>query len=240
MTTPKNSAPEPKAMQRHVAETYKYLRFGMAGLAFVFPVLLVLAGVVLHWLGPPGVMPDPVMSSMSAYYHTPLRGVFVGLLYAIGFYLYLYKGFSVFENRWLNLAGTFAILVAMLPTKDGCQCPCDTFTTRLAHGVCAVLFFATIVFVCRRSAAETLPLLKDEARNNWYSKWYRALGVAIIVLPLLISVFTLLVQRGLAPENRTIGLVAETLAIWTFALYWYRKGQEIEEIRAQDAATSET
>ena len=55
--------------------------------------------------------------SMSAYYYTDTRNLFVGALCALGVFLISYAGFDDWD-RWLtNVAGGGAILVAFLPTK---------------------------------------------------------------------------------------------------------------------------
>jgi len=73
---------------------------------------------------------------MSAYYHTAMREVFVGILFAVGAYLYLYKGFSAVENIALNLAGTFAICIPLFPTPlPGAA----GLIARYAHGTSALL-----------------------------------------------------------------------------------------------------
>ena len=117
---PPNFVVEPKSLQAHVLGTYLDLRFGIAVFGFALPIIL--AGVG-------GILGIPLQGSISAYYHaTPaavdcsltatvwpagtLRNEFVGILIAVGAFLYLYKGFSRSENFALNLAGIFAVGVA--------------------------------------------------------------------------------------------------------------------------------
>lgn len=55
---------------------------------------------------------------MSAFYganDAGMRNWFVGILWAVGSFLILYKGFRAAEDWLLNLAGGFAILTAMTP-----------------------------------------------------------------------------------------------------------------------------
>ena len=91
----------------HIVATYFYLRVGMAVLALVFPLLL--------WLYGDFFLSIPIQGSMSAYYHTEMRDAFVGILCAIGAFLFLYKGFTKLEDWLLNAAGLFAVLVAFFP-----------------------------------------------------------------------------------------------------------------------------
>src|SRR5687768_1056650 len=91
--------PEIEYLHKHMFNTYFVLRKGMACTAIVFPLLL-------WWVG--AWADIDLQGSMSAYYHTSMRNWFVGLLFAVGGMLYLYKGFSMRENVALNLAGLFA------------------------------------------------------------------------------------------------------------------------------------
>jgi hypothetical protein len=88
-------------------DTYRYLRGGI-------PVMLVMLGVALTierahatcW-----------QTSISAYYFTAARGVFVGAICAIGTLLIVYKGSKDTEDVLLNLAGILAFVVAFVPTS---------------------------------------------------------------------------------------------------------------------------
>ena len=102
---------KPENLQKHVFSTYTHLRIGMITIAFLFPLLLVVGGL---WHG------VEWQDSMSAYYHAtvgatapPMRVWFIGLLYALGVFLFLYKGFSKLENWCLSFAGIFAVGVGL-------------------------------------------------------------------------------------------------------------------------------
>jgi hypothetical protein len=61
---------------------------------------------------------DCWQTSISAYYYTPVRAIFVGSLFAVSLALIVYKGESVAEDLFLNLAGMFVPIVAVAPTTD--------------------------------------------------------------------------------------------------------------------------
>ncbi len=61
-------------------------------------------------------------TSISAYYYTPVRAIFVGGLLAIGLALLSVKGRSEFEDICLNIAGMLAPIVAVVPTTAVGQC----------------------------------------------------------------------------------------------------------------------
>ena len=89
-------------------KTYLYLRVGLVSLAVFLgaSLLIELAFGDTAWLG-----------SISAYYYTPVRSVFVGTLVAMGVCLIAIKGRDrPREDLMLNLAGMCAPVVALCPT----------------------------------------------------------------------------------------------------------------------------
>ena len=82
--------------------------------------------------------------SLSAYYYTGTRNVFVGTLWAIGIFLFAYPGYNHREDLLGNLAGVFALGVSLFPTAcDGCT-PGPGFLPAL--GFAAALFLILSYF----------------------------------------------------------------------------------------------
>src|SRR5688572_22472438 len=95
-------------------KTYRYVRIGMVG------AVVLLAGSVL--LEQREVTNGCWQTSISAYYYTPVRAVFVGVLMAIGLMLIVIKGNNELEDGCLNVAGMLAPVVALVPTSDHGRC----------------------------------------------------------------------------------------------------------------------
>ena len=211
-------------LQEHITATYVIVRYGMAALALAFPLLLWIGGRILADL--------PLQGSMSAYYHSgggAMRDGFVGILFAVGALLCLYKGYTVFENYALNLAGIFAIGVAIFPMEWGCGAGCKTFTL---HGTLAVLFFLCIAYVCIFRACDTLKLVPDRAKARRFKTIYHLLGWGMIVLPLAAVLLTNMLQ---ALAGSAIFAV-EASAAAVFAVYWLLKSREIAHTDAERLA----
>ena len=202
-------------LRDHILKTYSLLRIGMALIGILFPL-------VLWWVGLfRGV---ELQGSISAYYHTPMRDVFVGSLCAIGVFLYFYKGVTKDENIALNFAGIFAVLIALLPTSAPSDLQCETFTAPYLHGTSAILFFIAIAYVCWFCASDTLELITDRNRRKLYGILYKGFAVSMIFLPLL-SAFLLFLFN----ESNSVVYVVELLAVWVFSAYWVTKTLEIKE-----------
>ncbi|NUT93146.1 MAG: hypothetical protein HOY78_14090 [Saccharothrix sp.] len=100
-------------VDNHATQTYLALRFA----------LLLLPALLLISIGAQ-VVADSfcVLQSISAYYHTAVRGVFVGALCAIGACLIVYRGNLARENVLLDYSGFMAFLVAFVPTEFDRTC----------------------------------------------------------------------------------------------------------------------
>lgn len=100
--------------QEKIMQTYFGLRLAMVVLTF-----MLLASIVIQLVNL-GCM----QSSISAYYFTPVRPIFIATLCVVGTGLIIYRGNTPFENGVLDIAGFLAIIVALVPTKEsgmGCK-----------------------------------------------------------------------------------------------------------------------
>jgi hypothetical protein len=102
-----------KKGEESVAQTYAGLR-----LAMIFLVILLFISVMFQIISA-----GCFQSSISAYYYTPVRPVFVAALCAIGICLIIYRGSTDAENVFLDFSGFLAFIVAFVPTqinRDAC------------------------------------------------------------------------------------------------------------------------
>ena len=124
-------------------KTYRYLRLGIATL----PVFLGAALVInMVWQGNGGCF-----DSISAYYYTTVRNVFVGTLVAMGLGLIAIQG-RFLEDLFLDLAGMFAVVVALVPTPLADATRCDGQTVApvepsVRNGVGALLVVGLVALV---------------------------------------------------------------------------------------------
>ncbi|MGV1009811.1 MAG: hypothetical protein ACOYBY_14550 [Dermatophilaceae bacterium] len=95
-------------MQAEIARiTYRYLRWLMVLLPAVLFVVTVAYAAIQQDL----------QTSISAYYGTPVRDVFVGVMIATAVCMVAYQGSSLVEDYTLNGAGFYAVFVAFIPTN---------------------------------------------------------------------------------------------------------------------------
>jgi len=82
------------------------LRRGVGLLATLLPVLTAGGYAVLAGRG-------GVLGSISESYYTVTRDVFVGTLCAVAFFLYAYRGYNAFENRFFNVLCGLCLVIAL-------------------------------------------------------------------------------------------------------------------------------
>lgn len=112
--TPQSGVPKEAWMNGERSDTlstYRHLRLAMA---LLLALLLVAVGL-RAWSAPPGICFE---GSISAYYFTSVRAVFVTALCALGTCLIVYRGNTDAEDIALNASGTLAFVVAFVPTGE--------------------------------------------------------------------------------------------------------------------------
>lgn len=93
-------------------KTYRYLRMGMVGLVLALALAIMLERLQV----------DCWQTSISSYYYTPARAIFVGSLIAIGVSLLVIKGSTRREDVLFNIAGILAPVVGVVPTSSVGEC----------------------------------------------------------------------------------------------------------------------
>lgn len=93
-------------------KTYRYLRMGMVGLVLALALAILLERLQV----------DCWQTSISSYYYTPARAIFVGSLIAIGVSLLVIKGSTRREDVLFNIAGILAPVVGVVPTSSVGEC----------------------------------------------------------------------------------------------------------------------
>lgn len=130
--------------------TYRYLRMGIGGTVVLIFVSIAVATTQVG-----------VLSSVSAYYYTPARTVFVGALIAASLGLLAISGTGV-ERALLDAAGLLAPLIALVPTPlrpgsvPGLAMSCDpgsitcvpsAYVPDVANGITTYLVMTVVIVV---------------------------------------------------------------------------------------------
>lgn len=187
--------------------SYVFMRLCAAVLGLTVPLVLVF-GEPLVFDGQPFVR-----GSLSAYYYSGAREVFVGMIWAIAVFLITYKILEWSREALLStVAGLAAIVVAVFPTGR----PGDGFAPTplqewLGEGrVETIHFVAAAVFIL---ALAWISSYFARYRDRHRAIHWTAAGVIVLAAGLaLLAALTGEPDKGI--------LIAEWSAIWAFGASW--------------------
>ena len=197
---------------RDVVYTYRYLRGAMIALLLM---LLLSVGYQWWWETDHSCW----LGSISAYYYTPARTVFVGSLCALGASLIAYKGHSSEEDVLLNFSGFMAFVVAMVPTVPDFSCGPNAYTQTPAEIAAAVrnniwslvvvaVIGAVIVAALKRGAMVRDAAARPTARSVVVT--LACAGVLLVELALFLVLRDrfIALSHGIAAATMVAGVIA--------------------------------
>lgn len=165
------TAPGVRADVSYQVMSYRYLRIGIVGL------LVALGAAVIYQR----VQPNCRLSSVSAYFYTPARSVFVAALVGFGVCMLALRGMNLAEDIFLNIGGIFAFLVAFVPTGGGsgsCQDPDTRVSASVQDNITALL----IVGILAIAVAFTLLAIGWKGREKAHRWWALTEGIVALAL----------------------------------------------------------
>ena len=162
----------------NVIKTYRYLRLSMVFLVALLGVAVLREGLTR--------IPGCWETSVSSYYYTPVRAVFVGVLIAIGVCMVVLKGNTEREDVLLNLAGMMAFVVPLVPTPALGTCRTGAATDLAAIGDNISNNVFAVLAVGYAALAWTLwNAWRSHAAGDW--KLDSTIGAGIGVVLLLVA-----------------------------------------------------
>jgi hypothetical protein len=198
--------------------SYVFTRFAIGLLGVLLPPLLVLVEPALF-----DGLPAP-RGSLSAYYYSGLREIFVGGLSAIGVFLVAYKflDFS-WESVLSSLAGAAAVVVAVFPTeRPGDGVTATPFQVKLGEDVVTAIHYgAAVAFISLLVPIVLFFSRSEGGRQNRKWQGFHAVMAAVIVFGAALAGFA-----GITGGPDKGVLIGEWIAIWAFGASWLAKGAE--------------
>lgn len=225
----------PQNPQDEFIVSYKTLRKAVGYIGLLMPIIVRLGARYFEQI--------PSNTSISAYYYTSMRDVFVGALAAIGVFLFFYRGPDTQDNVLTNFAGACAVAIGLFPTEPEYHPLILAKFPQLMSDVCyrnhgplgfhiyvVGLFFLIISYmtICRFTRPSQSYITKQK---RWRNKVYIVCGVVMIICIILVVVI-----KANSPAASIFW--PETVAIVAFGIAWLTKGQAILKDRDEqnDAA----
>ena len=157
--------------------------------------------------------------SISDYYDNGAAGdILVGVLFALGFFLFSYKGPERADSRAANIGCVAALGVALFPTTF-----CSDCWVHYMHFVFALLLFGVFIFFSLVLFRKTDPSKRMTKQKENRNKVYLVCAIIMIfcIAGIPISIFLL-------PElSQQYNLVfwLETIALEAFGFSWITKAE---------------
>jgi hypothetical protein len=127
--------------------------------------------------------PNPrIPGSLSGFYYTHMRNLFVGAMCAMGIFFVAYRGHDTWDNRLTNAAGAAAIFIALFPTMPPYYSPSTPGPNQ----------FFTRSNVC---GPATLITYNQSPRQSWFRDVH-LLSLALLFLMVFLMVLVQFTKRG--------------------------------------------
>ncbi len=229
--------PEQKTLQ--LVQSYTRVRLALGFLGLALPLILLIGG--LTSTEGSCVRTGSLEPTISDFYHTAYRDIFVGALCAMGVFLVSYRGYPREAGEWISdnglstIAGIAGFGLAFFP-NDGGTCK-DTLSifqqivgpdaARNLHYAFALVFFLSLAGFCFFKFSKT--------GRTWRGRIYVACGYGILLALLLTAIAVFFKTRegswlgGLVVDYSLI-FYFEALGVWAFALSWIVKSRADESI----------
>ncbi len=208
---------QPK-LQDPLVLSYLDLRKAVGIIGCALPFVLAIGKILLQGPG--------LQSSISGYYYTDMRDVFVGSLCAIGVFLMSTRGYARDDEIAGRLACVFAIGVALFPTTPSAD------ATRLesiigdVHLTFAALLFLTLAYFSLALFTMTGPENNPTPRKLQRNKVYRVCGYTILACIVFMFVAALPPVKPFV-DSLSPRFWLESVAVFVFGVSWLTKGGSI-------------
>ena len=185
---------------------------GILGVAL--PVILALWGFALCEC-------IELQNSISDYYSLRTRDALVWILFAIGWFLFAYRGYDLGDSIAGYLACLFALGTALFPNSSGDE------WQRVVHFTSAVMLFLVLSYF-----ALFLFTKSNEPRESWTdqkklrNRIYVACGAVMLACIVLIGLYFGLLKDTAVSDIKPVFWL-ESLVLWTFGISWFVKGQTL-------------
>ncbi|WP_143247479.1 DUF998 domain-containing protein [Agaribacterium haliotis] len=217
-------------MNRHLSISYLGLRRLIGVIAIVHPALLYFGGLFIFGLS--------LQPSMSHYYYTGMRDVFVGIDVCTGVFLLCYHGYS-WQDRLLSLlAGVSAIIVALFPTLPLGEASDLQKTIAAVHAAAAIVFLICLAVFClvlfvRSDAGQVI-----SRQKRWRNRLYRLCGANIVLVLVVLGLYGCWPTMQDRLSQTPFIFYLECLAFLSFGLAWLVKGQALlADVNQQHASS---
>ena len=210
---------------RPLVMSYLTLRRCVGGIGGLLPFVLLVGNELIGY----GTEP-----SMSAYYYTPMRNIWIGALCSLGIFLIAYDGWDLSDKIITNIAGVSTLGVALCPTTPlvgqvtTVEMTVGTFHLAFAAAAFLMLGLMSLRFATRTAMPPGLPLRNRIGYALGFTPPGDSTATAAEIAVYRASGFVILVGVAIFYPMTKAGwdwlLVLETVMLVSFGVAWFLKG----------------
>ncbi len=208
----------PPGTDQSLLGSYLALRRAIGIIGVSLPFVLALGNMILE-----GQL--EIKTSVSSYYYSGMRDVFVGSLCAIGVFLMFYRGYGRIDNIAGNFACVFALAVAWFPVKPPHGAGPQEIMIGHIHVISAAGLFLILAFFSLKLFRK-----RDRAKASTRRKTYRNAIYAICGATILVCIAFIAVLESMPGSPVKIFepvFWLESIAVVAFGISWLTKGESI-------------
>jgi hypothetical protein len=195
--------------------SYLALRKAVGFVAIALPI-----AVAIPWW----VLGHPLESSISGYYYTGTRNLFVGSLCAISMFMLCCRGYDLKDEIAGIISAICALGVAFFPTAPNYATDRQTRVGYVHYTFAAILFF-TLAYFCLvlfKMSAHNKEVTRRKIQRN---RVYTICGYAIITSIILLALLDKVLHVSYLFGNFGTVFFFETTSLFGFGIAWLTKGE---------------
>lgn len=214
--------------------SYLTIRRIIGVLGILIPFLMFFGGLIFgQW---------KLLDTVSNYYYTNMRDLFVGILCAVALFLMTYKGYPVkgkkinIDNIATNIAGIGALGIAFFPMSlvslpdHPVPLPVGLFMIKedisvIIHLASSSVFFIMIAFICLFLFTKT-DKKKITGNKMNRNRIYIVCGAVILVCMTLICVYSFFLAKTVLAQIHPLFFL-ESFGLIAFGFAWLVKGETL-------------
>jgi hypothetical protein len=209
---------------KNLIVSYLTMRKLIGVLGIGLPIIVVLGGFIQNGFA--------IQGSISGYYYTNMRDVFVGILCGVSFFLISYKGYEQLDNIVSTVSGLSVMGIIIFPTSmySGTVVKVGIFLiddniSEYIHLVFGTLFFLLFSFnsIFLFTKHEPGIFNRQKKRRNFI---YRTSGAIMVITIVCMMIYTIFLRETSISKSNPV-LICETIALLAFGISWLVKGNTI-------------
>ncbi len=192
-------------------KSYFSLRVAVGLIGMILPFVLMLGNYLLF-------KGEFVLPTISQYYHSPMRDVFVGGLISIASFLFFYSGYGKEDRVAGILAGFLALGVVFFPTSTSATSGDGQF-----HGFFAITLFVVLAVISIFDFPRKRPGNPKRPTDTLQ------VICGLVMLGCVIAVALYYATRGFAKSEGCFVFIAESIALIAFGVSWFTEGLDLKK-----------